>query len=109
MDRDKIEALYVLKHIFNTKSIIKRRGLFNSLGKKHLLLIAEILVNVLAGNLELEKKDKETLKKHKRLIRLLSNKSTGYKVRRNLLIKFPTIVTKIFRLLLPMVYAIFTM
>lgn len=107
MDRGKTEALYLLKHIFETKSIKARRNLFESLGRKHLTVIGEILVNLLAGNLEVEKADKEKLKKHKRLIRALSNRRTGYKVRRKLLLKFPTVVTKIFKLLIPLVYAFF--
>lgn len=107
MDKSKIESLNVLKHIFQTKSIKARRHLFDSLSRKHLQLIGEILVNLLAGNLEVEERDKQKLKKHRGLIRALSNRKTGYKVRRSLLLKFPTIVTKIFKLLIPLVYAFF--
>lgn len=107
MDQAKIETLHLLKHIFQTKSIKARKTLFDSLSRKHLLLIGEILVNLLAGNLEVGSKEKEKLKKHRQLIRALSNRKTGYKVRRKLLLKFPTVVTKIFRLLLPLVYAFF--
>ena len=104
MGNPSTELLSFLTHIFNIKSLKTRRSLFDTLSKTHLKFIAEVLTNLLSGNLTVEKRDKERLRKHKRLIRTLSNNKIGYKVRRQLLLKFPTIVTKIFRLLIPLVY-----
>ena len=104
MGKPSSELLSFLTHIFNIKSLKTRRNLFDTFTKNHLKLIAEILTNLLSGNLSIEKKDRDKLKKHKSLIRTLSNNKLGYKVRRKLLLKFPTIVTKIFRLLMPLVY-----
>ena len=99
------EELALLSHIFKIKSLKTRRSLLDTLSKNHLKLIAEILTNLLSGTIVLNKGDKEKLKKHKKLIRVLSNNKTGYKVRRKLLLKFPTVVTKIFRLIIPLVWA----
>mgnify|MGYP001554002254 CR=1 FL=1 len=99
------EELAFLTHIFKIKSLKTRRALLDTLTKNHLKLIAEILTNLLSGNIEVSKGEKEKLKKHKKLIRVLSSNKSGYKVRRKLLLKFPTVVTKIFRIIIPLVWA----
>lgn len=98
------ELLAFFTHLFSIKSLKTRKYLFQTLNKEQLTVLGEILTNLLVGNIEVNDKDKDKLKRHKTVIRALSNKKVGYKVRRKLILKFPTIITKIFRLIIPLVY-----
>lgn len=97
------ELLAFFNHLFSIKSLKTRKYLFETLDKKQLQVLGEILTNLLIGNLNIGDREKEQLKKHRKVIRPLSNKKIGYKIRRKLILKFPTIVTKIFKLLIPLV------
>lgn len=98
------QLLAFFNHIFSIKSLKTRKCLFETLNKEQLKLLSEILANVLNGNIEVEEKEKVRLRKHRKVIRSLSNIKLGYKVRRKLILKFPTIITKIFKLLIPLVH-----
>ena len=79
----------------------KRKLSVSAFNSSDLLLLNEILYNLLHNSFQLSDKTKSLLKRYAKWIRkFVAYKSNTY--RRNVMVKHPTIFTKIFRTVLPL-------
>ena len=81
------------------------KSIMQSLSKEQVNAISEVLLNVRYGQIELTEEDKNTLKRKKSLICLLTTKKTALKVRRAKIAQHSTFISKVLNLLIDKIRA----
>jgi hypothetical protein len=84
------------------------KAVINASDRELVLTVCECILNCLNGNISLSEKDKQKLKKHKKILRTLIQKGNSIKLRKKLLIQqgsgflpiiLPTVISSIASLL----------
>lgn len=75
------EDLRLLSRLFACKKVLSRKKILREGGKRLMRALREIAHNVLLGKLPLTAKQLTRLKKHKKCVRLLANKTTSNQTR----------------------------
>ena len=83
--RLKAHAPYL--HVLVNGTAKQREGILRGADKELVYCLCECALNVLQGNVKLQNKEKNHLKKYKRQLRDLSNKKISLRTKRKLLLK----------------------
>ena len=102
MSKNLRQNRYFLHFLQEAKSLPQKKALLQSVTTEQLKVLTEIIYNLLHSDFPLSKKQLESLRKHKKVLRFLGNKSNSNQRKKHLLKKSVTVIDLVLKIVSPL-------